>query len=521
MDAVARDGELLMHCISEHVENAGVHSGDATLVFPPQDLDQETVSKVESATRKIARALRVSGPFNIQFLAKDNQIKVIECNLRSSRSFPFVSKTIKYNLIEMATRVMMGASVRPYPVDIKSIQYVGVKVAQFSFSRLQGADPVTGVEMHSTGEVACFGSNRYEAFLKAVLSTGFKVPKRNLFLSIGGYKEKMEFLPSARKLVEMGYQLFGSSGTADFISSNDVPITPLHWPDETQGESNVEKHLKEHHIHLCIIIPSKNTRRSASFFSRGYLTRRKALEFNIPLITNIKFAKMLVESLKMYRTYIPITQFDIHDSRRTITLPGLIDMHVHVRDPGQTHKEDWDSCTCASLAGGFTIIGAMPNTNPAIVDQESLELVSEVASLKARCDYAIYLGASMTNATLLPKIAHQSIGLKMYLNHTFTTLKLDNFEVWTEHFKNWPTDLPICCHAEGSTMASVILVLSNIYIGFINLIFFEIFLNSWHLCMIDMFISAIYQKKKRLSWSKRPKKKESKSHVKSHLIICF
>lgn len=461
MDAVAKDGELMMHCISEHVENAGVHSGDASLVFPAQDLDQETIHKVTEATRQIAKALLVTGPFNIQFLAKDNQIKVIECNLRASRSFPFVSKTLNFNLIELATRIIVGGECQPYPVDIRDIDHVGVKVAQFSFSRLQGADPVTGVEMSSTGEVGCFGKNRYEAFLKAVLSTGLKIPKKNIFLSIGSYKEKMEFLNFAKKLSELGYNLFASHGTADFLSAHEVPVSALDWSEEVEGESSIEKHFSNKNIHLCIICPSKNYRRSASFFSRGYITRRKALEFNVPLITNIKFAKMLVESLTLYKDYIPIESYDIRESRRILVLPGLIDMHVHVRDPGQTHKEDWDSCTAAALSGGITMIGAMPNTQPSIVDQESFDLVSKLANEKARCDYGIYVGANMTNYSFLPKIAPDSaIAVKMYLDKTFTTLKLDSMGVWMEHFKHWPKDFPICCHSEGSNMAAVILLAS-------------------------------------------------------------
>ncbi len=191
-----------------------MHSGDATLVFPAQDLDEETVRKVEEASRKIARALHVTGPFNIQFLAKENQIKVIECNLRASRSFPFVSKTLQYSLIELATKVMMNAPIKAYP-NLSAIDYVGVKVAQFSFSRLRGADPVLGVEMASTGEVACFGATRYEAFLKALISTGFKLPKKNILISVGPYKEKLEFLPFAKKLVDMKYVLFSTPGTAE------------------------------------------------------------------------------------------------------------------------------------------------------------------------------------------------------------------------------------------------------------------------------------------------------------------
>jgi carbamoyl-phosphate synthase/aspartate carbamoyltransferase len=217
MDAVAKDGKMVMHYISEHVENAGVHSGDATLILPPQDLDPETVRRIEVATQKIGHALNVTGPYNIQFIAKNNEIKVIECNLRAARSFPFVSKVTGIDAIEMATKVMLGLPVQPYP-DIKMpADYVGVKVPQFSFSRLSGADPVLGVEMASTGEVACFGKDKYEAYLKALISTGIVPPKKNILLSIGSFKEKLEMLPSVQKLHKMGYNLFATSGTADFI----------------------------------------------------------------------------------------------------------------------------------------------------------------------------------------------------------------------------------------------------------------------------------------------------------------
>lgn len=223
MDAVAKDGKLVMHYISEHVENAGVHSGDATLILPPQDLDPETVRRIEDATAKIGNALNVTGPFNIQFLAKNNDIKVIECNLRAARSFPFVSKVTGVDAIQMATKVMIGLPVDPYPELDLPPDYVGVKVPQFSFSRLSGADPVLGVEMASTGEVACFGKDKYEAYLKALLSTGFVLPKKNILLSIGGFKEKMEMLPSVQKLHSAGYNLFATSGTADFFTEHNIP----------------------------------------------------------------------------------------------------------------------------------------------------------------------------------------------------------------------------------------------------------------------------------------------------------
>lgn len=223
MDAIAKDGKMVMHYISEHVENAGVHSGDATLILPPQDLDPETVRRIEEATAKIGNALNVTGPFNIQFIAKNNDIKVIECNLRAARSFPFVSKVTGVDAIELATKVMLGIPVEPYPTLNLPPDYVGIKVPQFSFSRLSGADPVLGVEMASTGEVACFGRDKYEAYLKATISTGTVLPKRNILLSIGSYKEKVEMLPCVQKLLAAGYNLFATSGTADFFTEHNVP----------------------------------------------------------------------------------------------------------------------------------------------------------------------------------------------------------------------------------------------------------------------------------------------------------
>ena len=222
MDAVAKDGKMVMHYISEHVENAGVHSGDATLIHPPQDLDPQTVRRIEEATAKIGNALNVTGPFNIQFIAKNNEIKVIECNLRAARSFPFVSKVTGIDAIEMATKVMLGLPVEPYPDPGMPPDYVGVKVPQFSFSRLSGADPVLGVEMASTGEVACFGRDKYEAYLKALISTGIVPPKKNILFSVGGFKEKVELLPSVQKLQTAGYNIFATSGTADFLSEHGV-----------------------------------------------------------------------------------------------------------------------------------------------------------------------------------------------------------------------------------------------------------------------------------------------------------
>ena len=299
MDAVARNGTMIGHFISEHVENAGVHSGDATLILPPQDLDPETVRKIVEATRKIGEALNVTGPYNIQFIAKNNEIKVIECNVRASRSFPFVSKVMGLDLIEMATKAMTGMDVLAYP-QVPVPDYVGVKVPQFSFSRLSGADPIMGVEMASTGEVACFGRTKYEAYIKGLISTGFKLPQKNILLSIGSFKDKMEMLPSVRKLHELGYSLYATAGTADFFEEHEIPVQFLEaLPDKDQRrEYSLTYALANNLIGLYINLPSSNKfRRPASYMSKGYTTRRMAVDFQTPLVTNVKNAKILIEAI--------------------------------------------------------------------------------------------------------------------------------------------------------------------------------------------------------------------------------
>ncbi|KAK5704561.1 Carbamoyl-phosphate synthase [Elasticomyces elasticus] len=300
MDAVARNGVMIGHFVSEHVENAGVHSGDATLILPPQDLDPETVRKIEDATRKIGDALNVTGPYNIQFIAKDNEIKVIECNVRASRSFPFVSKVMGLDLIEMATKAMTGIPVREYPPLNVPADYVGVKVPQFSFSRLSGADPVMGVEMASTGEVACFGRTKYEAYIKGLIATGFKLPKKNILLSIGSFKDKIELLPSIEKLHKMGYKLYATAGTADFLDEHGISaqfLEALHDSDQRQ-EYSLTHALANNLIDLYINLPSSNKfRRPASYMSKGYRTRRMAVDYQTPLVTNVKIAKILIEAI--------------------------------------------------------------------------------------------------------------------------------------------------------------------------------------------------------------------------------
>lgn len=286
IDAVADGGEMVAYAISEHVEFAGVHSGDATIVFPPQKLYVETIRRVKRIAREVAKGLEITGPFNMQFLAKDNDIKVIECNLRCSRSFPFVSKVMKYNMIELATQVMLGVPYQKPDKSLFEIDHIGVKAPQFSFHRLLNADPVLGVDMSSTGEVACIGDNFYEAILKSMLSVGYTIPKKNILISSGPARSKVELLKSARKLVAKGYNLFGTGGTAKFFNENGIECTTLYWPDEDKTP-NIKDYINDKKIDLVINIPKNHTSRE---LNNGYYIRRNAIDYNIPLITNARVA---------------------------------------------------------------------------------------------------------------------------------------------------------------------------------------------------------------------------------------
>ena len=293
IDAVAKRGEILFHAITEHVENAGIHSGDATVVIPPQRLYIETIRKVRKIAERIARALDITGPFNIQFLAQRNRVRVIECNLRASRSFPFCSKVSRVNMIEMATRAMLDEPVQKAPASALELDWVGVKAAQFSFSRLHGADPVAGVEMASTGEVGCIGTDLDDAFLKAMLSVGYRIPKKRVLLSTGPIEDKVEFLDSAKKLREMGYELYASRGTAKFLSMNGVAATALNWPLEAK-EPNIATMIKKREIDMVINVP-KNNRETE--LKNDYIIRRMAVDYDVPLFTNIKVAKQFTDAL--------------------------------------------------------------------------------------------------------------------------------------------------------------------------------------------------------------------------------
>jgi carbamoyl-phosphate synthase large subunit len=297
IDAVAHRGEIVFQAITEHVENAGVHSGDATVVMPPQRLYIETVRKVRKVATDIARELRITGPFNIQFIAKDNRISVIECNLRASRSFPFCSKVARVNMIELATKAILDAPYEKPAASSLDLEWVGVKAAQFSFSRLHGADPVLGVEMSSTGEVGCIGRDLNDAFLKALLSVGYRIPKKRILLSTGPMSDKVEFLGGARSLAAMGYQICASKGTAKFLADNGVAVTALHWPLE-KGEPNIATMLRARDFDLVINIPKNNGQKE---LRNDYIIRRMAIDFDIPLVTDIKMARRFTEALAQAR----------------------------------------------------------------------------------------------------------------------------------------------------------------------------------------------------------------------------
>ncbi|MDR0415642.1 MAG: carbamoyl-phosphate synthase (glutamine-hydrolyzing) large subunit [Prevotellaceae bacterium] len=292
IDAVAQNGEMIAYAISEHVEFAGVHSGDATLVFPAQKMYVETMRRIKRISRQVARGLNISGPFNMQLLAKNNDIKVIECNLRASRSFPFVSKVLKVNFIELATRVMLGEQVEPPHKSAFELDYVGIKAPQFSFSRLQKADPVLGVEMSSTGEVGCIGDDFPEAVLKAMLSVGYVIPRKNILLSTGDSRSKVDMLSAAAALQENGYTIFATKGTADFLEANGVKATVLHWPDQPD-QPNTLTYIKEKKVDLVVNIP-KNL--SKDELNNDYLIRRGAVDFNIPLLTNARLASTFIHA---------------------------------------------------------------------------------------------------------------------------------------------------------------------------------------------------------------------------------
>ena len=292
-DSVAQDGEIKLYAISEHIEFAGVHSGDATIQFPPQKLYVETIRRIKKISSKIAKALHISGPFNIQYLAKNNEIKVIECNLRASRSFPFVSKVSKINFIDLATKVMLGIPVEKPNSNVFDLDYVGIKASQFSFSRLQGADPVLGVDMSSTGEAGCLGESTSEALMTSMLSVGHRIPKKGVLLSTGSAKQKADLLESAHRLHKKGYQLYATAGTHRYLNDNGIPAILVHWPSEADKEPQALDLLHRKQIDFVVNIPKNLT---SNELTNGYKIRRAAVDLNVPLITNARLASAYIRA---------------------------------------------------------------------------------------------------------------------------------------------------------------------------------------------------------------------------------
>ncbi|OJJ37755.1 hypothetical protein ASPWEDRAFT_107501 [Aspergillus wentii DTO 134E9] len=463
MDAVARNGVMVGHFISEHVENAGVHSGDATLILPPQDLDPETVRRIVEATRKIGNALNVTGPYNIQFIAKDNDIKVIECNVRASRSFPFVSKVMGVDLIEMATKAMIGAPFAEYPPVSVPKDYVGVKVPQFSFSRLSGADPVLGVEMASTGEVASFGRDKYEAYLKALLSTGFRLPKRNILFSIGSYKEKLEMLPSIQKLHQIGYNLFATAGTADFLKENGVPVKYLEAlvgnDEDIKSEYSLTQHLANNLIDLYINLPSSNRfRRPANYMSKGYRTRRMAVDYQTPLVTNVKNAKILIEAIARHYD-LNVQTIDYQTSHRTIVLPGLINIAAFVPDLVNSSSKDFELVTKASIAAGFSMVRVMPvGVDSSVTDARGLKVVQQNAQKASYCDFNFSVVATSDNSEQVGQVTGDVGSLFVPFNHL--SGNIGKVAAVTNHFTAWPSSKPMITDAKSTDLASILLLAS-------------------------------------------------------------
>lgn len=467
VDAVARDGKLVMHVVAEHVENAGVHSGDATLVVPPQDLSKETVKRIVEATAKIGKALAITGPYNIQFMAKNNEIKVIECNVRASRSFPFNSKVVDVDMIEIATKAIMGIPFEPYPGKKLPADYCAVKVPKFSFSRLTGADPVLGVEMASTGEVACFGHDEYEAYAKALIASGFILPKKNILLSIGSYKEKQELLPSIKKLHDMGFNLFATAGTADFIHEHGIPVKYLELlnpesDDKQKKEYSLTEHLANNMIDLYVNLPSANRfRRPANYISQGYRSRRMAVDFAVPLVTNVKCAKFLFEAIYRHAS-LEVGPVDAQSSHETVKLPGLVALGVfipYLSDSTQSSVRAFEDTTKIALASGFSLVSVLPYNKfgPAITDVGTMTKVHEAIEDSAYTDYSFSLAATEKNADAVELASGQSSSLYIKAEEFKDTDKVISI---SSHFNEWPQSKPIVADAKKTDLASILLLAS-------------------------------------------------------------
>jgi carbamoyl-phosphate synthase / aspartate carbamoyltransferase len=395
--------------------------------------------------------------------AKDNEIKVIECNVRASRSFPFISKVMGLDLIEMATKLIVDAPVESYPALNVPPNYVGVKVPQFSFSRLSGADPVLGVEMASTGEVACFGQDRFEAYMKATLSTGFKLPKKNILLSIGSFKDKMEMLPSCQKLHTMGFKLFATAGTADFLEEHGVPVKFLESLSDNakdqKSEYSLTHHLANNSIDLYINLPSSNKfRRPANYMSMGYRTRRMAVDYQTPLITNVKIAKILIEALA--RQYeLNVSNVDFQTSHRSVVLPGLVNIAAFVPGLAERNSHDFSLVTKASVAAGFSMIRIMAvGFESAITDAKTLRIAQRNTDHGAYTDYNHSVAATSHNAEDIAGLQSEVGSLFIPFNHL--SGNISKVAAVTAHFTTWPNTKPIVTDANTTDLASILLLAS-------------------------------------------------------------
>ena len=454
VDAVADKGILKLWAISEHVEDAGVHSGDATLILPPKNINEKTRNLLLKNTQKIAKKLEIDGPFNIQYIAKNNELKVIECNLRVSRSFPFVSKVKDVNFIRIATKIMIGAD---YTIDDVKESFTGVKVPQFSFNRLANADNRLGVEMLSTGEVACFGSNYQEAYLKALSATGFKVKNKcNVLISLGSIEDKEELEESIKLLSESGFKLYGTDGTAKYYSETGIDITSM-------DKDKIYNNIKSGFFGLVINISISNKIRTYNEKTDGYFIRRLSIDYGVSIIINIKCAKLYIDSIvSCYENSKIIGDCDVQTTNRYIKLPMLIDMHVHVREPGDEQKETWETCSRAAIRGGNGLICAMPNTKPSCTNLEVYNLVNSIAKSKSVCDYMIFLGADGENYKDLDSMNPKVCAIKFYLNETYSNLKINDISVLRKYFIHCPDNMLMCFHAEVE-MVGVVLYLASIY----------------------------------------------------------
>ena len=455
VDAVADKGILKLWAISEHVEDAGVHSGDATLILPPKNINETTKTRLLHNTQKIAKKLEIDGPFNIQYIAKNNELKVIECNLRVSRSFPFVSKVKDINFIRIATKIMLGSE---YNIDTQQCEkYTGVKVPQFSFNRLANADNRLGVEMLSTGEVACFGESYQQAYLKALCASGFKVKNKcNVLLSIGSNDDKNELCDSIKMLFNNGFIIYGTSGTSKYYTQKHITI------HELNNEKIIYDKIKEGFFGLVINISNPNKIKS-QHKTHGYYIRRLSIDYGVDVLINIKCAKLYIESIVSYFSSSKIIDdCDVKTTNRYYKLPMLIDLGVHIRDTTGEQPESWDTSSQAALKAGIGLICAVPNTKSSSSHQQLYNVVDNLAKNNSLCDYMLFMEANGENYKDLEDIKTGVCGVKFYLNQNFSYNNLDNISVLRQYFIHCPDDLLMCFHAKVE-MVGTVLYLNSIY----------------------------------------------------------